>query len=60
MFGNEDLKLAYARMRYLCAKDPFIVKEYIDAMHEYLDNQNFWNLHKELANLTTHDAELVE
>eukprot|EP00957_Ditylum_brightwellii_P049050 3721523-Ditylum_brightwellii.AAC.1 len=60
LLGNGNLKLAHEKMRYLHAKDPFVVKEYIDAMHEYLDNHNVWNLHNKLINLTTHDAELAE
>ena len=48
LFGNRDLKLANEKMRYIQAKDLYMVKEHIDAMYEYLENQNFWQLHSQL------------
>ena len=48
LFGNGNLKLANKKMRYIYAKDLYMVKEYIDAMYEYLDNQNFWQLHRQI------------
>ena len=37
-----------------------MVKEYIDAMYEYLDNQNFWQLHSQLISKKYLNAELAE
>eukprot|EP00957_Ditylum_brightwellii_P063861 4845731-Ditylum_brightwellii.AAC.1 len=60
LFGNGDLKPANEKMRYIQAKDPYIVKEYIDAMYKYLDNQNFWQLDSQLISKKALDAELAE
>ena len=48
LFGNGDLKLDNEKMRYIQAKDLYMVKEYIDAMYEYLENQKIWQLHSQL------------
>ena len=60
LFGNGDLKLANKKMRYIQAKDPYMVKEYIDAMYEYLENQKCWQLHSQLISKKHLNAELAE
>jgi hypothetical protein len=60
LFGNGDLKLANKKMRYIRAKDPYMVKEYINYMYEYLENQIFWQLHSQLISKKQLDVELAE
>eukprot|EP00957_Ditylum_brightwellii_P181854 13854091-Ditylum_brightwellii.AAC.1 len=60
LFGNGDLRLANEKMHYIQAKDPYMDKEYIDAMYEYLDNQKCWPLYSQLINKQSLDAELAE
>jgi len=60
LFGNGDLKLANKKMRYIQAKDPYMVKEYIDAMYEHLENQNVWQLYSQLISKEHLNAELAE
>jgi hypothetical protein len=60
LFGNGNLKLANKKMRCIQAKDPYMVKEYIDAMYEYLENQKCLQLHSQLISKKQLNAELAE
>ena len=56
LFGSGDTKLANEKLRMVKAKDPYMVKEYIDKVHKYFDNHNFWSLHSSLMQSKSHNA----
>eukprot|EP00957_Ditylum_brightwellii_P195577 14902477-Ditylum_brightwellii.AAC.1 len=60
LFGNGDLKLAKSKSCQLKANNPNMVKEYIGAMHEYLDDQDFWPLHKSLMKSKQLEPDKIE
>eukprot|EP00957_Ditylum_brightwellii_P010728 812826-Ditylum_brightwellii.AAC.1 len=47
-------------MRSTQAKDPFMVKDYVNAVHTYLDSQTFWSLHSSLMRSGIHCPEKAE
>eukprot|EP00957_Ditylum_brightwellii_P129692 9893156-Ditylum_brightwellii.AAC.1 len=60
LFGNEDLKLANSKSCQLKANDQHKVKEYIEAMYKYLNNQDFWPLLASLMKSKQLESDKIE
>eukprot|EP00957_Ditylum_brightwellii_P182425 13896932-Ditylum_brightwellii.AAC.1 len=47
-------------MRSILAKDPFMLKDNVNAVHKYLDSQIFWSPHSSLMKSDTQCPEKAD